>query len=69
MSLSFPKKKLSLGAIVKKAINSYFASCLDGIFLRYVFCKAVPLRWYLIFMTSADIFLGLIDIASLTQRI
>ena len=38
-------------------------------FLRYIFCKAIPLRWYLFFMTSIDIILALIDSATLYQRI
>lgn len=49
-------------------VKGYFASCIDGIFLRFIFCKAIPLKWYLIMMASIDFLLALIDTASLFDR-
>lgn len=38
-------------------------------FLRHLFCKAIPLKCYLYFMAATDLLLALIDVANLYSRI
>lgn len=54
---------------LKRHVKRYLNRCLDGIFLRYVCCSALPLRAYLIFMTVIDTLLFLLDAINLANRI
>jgi hypothetical protein len=61
--------KLTCKQQVKRGVKTYLNSCIDGMFLKHIFCKAIPLRCYLFFMASTDFLLALIDIANLYSRI
>ena len=54
---------------LKRHVKRYLSHCLDGIFLRYVCCSALPLRAYLIFMTVMDTLLFLLDAINLGHRV
>jgi hypothetical protein len=62
-------KDLTCPQLIKYAVKQYFLTCLDGIFLRHLFCKAIPLKCYLYFMAATDMFLALVDVANLYSRV
>ena len=41
---------------------------MEGIFLKHIFCEAVPLKWYIIFMMALDMFMAIADSLSIYTR-
>ena len=46
-------------------LGDYKRSCMEGIFLKHLFCPAVALKWYLIFMMAVDVFMLIADSLSI----
>lgn len=49
-------------------LRNYKSSCMEGIFLKHIFCQAVPLKWYIIFMMAVDLFMAIADSLSIYTR-
>jgi hypothetical protein len=64
-----PAPKLEIKKSLEQIFKSYISSCMDGLFLRHIFCKYVPLKWYLLFMAVIDLFLVLVDISSIFSKV
>ena len=41
---------------------------MEGIFLKHIFCAAVPLKAYLVFMACVDFFMAIVDSLSIYAR-
>jgi|LauGreDrversion4_2_1035121.scaffolds.fasta_scaffold106219_2 hypothetical protein len=47
---------------------NYKKKCMEGIFLKHLFCEAVPLKAYLVFMAAVDFFMAIVDSLSIYAR-
>jgi len=41
---------------------------MEGILLKHLFCAAIPLKAYLVFMAIVDLFMAIIDCLSIYAR-
>lgn len=48
--------------------KNYKKKCMEGIFLKHIFCEAVPLKAYLVFMAGIDFFMAIVDSLSIYAR-